>query len=278
MNGFAVLALGRLGTDEFDVGSDADLLFVCGDQRSVAAAARIAEQMVEVLSAYTRDGTMFAVDTRLRPRGTEGELVTTISALENYFSAGSEARAWEALSYTKMRLIAGDLAVGDRAMKVVHQGLERFRTSPEFADEVREMRARLVEADFAKTKEKNNFKKGEGGFYDIDFVASYLLVRSGSVVPGNIRDRLYALAAAGRLSDADCATLDYAGELLRTLDHVIRLVSGRARKVLPSAEHARQTVEQLVASIMRRPFEKGLEGEMQRVFKDVRELYNKLVV
>lgn len=276
--GFAVVALGRLGTDEFDVGSDADLLFVCDDLRSVGPASRIAEQMVEVLSAYTRDGTLFAIDTRLRPRGTEGELVTTISALENYFSAGGEARAWEALSYTKMRLIAGDAGVGERAMQVVHHGLERFRTSVEFSTEVREMRALLVEADFAKTKEKNNFKKGEGGFYDIDFIASYLLVHSGSIVPGNIRDRLYALAAAGQISDADCATLDYAAELLRTLDHVIRLVSGRARKALPSAEHARETVEQIVAGIMRTRFEKRLESEIQRVFKEVRELYTKLVV
>jgi glutamate-ammonia-ligase adenylyltransferase len=177
-----------------------------------------------------------------------------------------------------MRLIAGDIALGERAMQAVHQGLERFRTSPDFPADVREMRARLVEADFAKTKEKNNFKKGEGGFYDIDFIASYLLVHSGTVVPGNIRDRLYALAGAGRLSDADCATLDYAAELLRTLDHVIRLVSGRARKVLPSAEHARQTVEQIVAGILRRRFESGLENEMQRVFREVRQLYDKLVV
>jgi glutamine synthetase adenylyltransferase len=140
------------------------------------------------------------------------------------------------------------------------------------------MRSRLVETDFAKTKEKNNFKKGEGGFYDVDFIVSYLLVRSGIVARGNIRERLYALASAGLLSDADCATLDYAAELLRTVDHVIRLVSGRPRKVLPAAEHTRETVEQLVAEIMQRDFEAGLEIEMQRVFYAVRELYTRLVV
>ena len=278
MDGFAVLALGRLGTSEFDVGSDADLLFMCDDQRRVSSAAKIAEQVVEVLSAYTRDGTLFAVDTRLRPRGGEGELVTTLSALRNYFGATGEARAWEALSYTKLRLVAGNAAVAMRAMNVVHKGLERFRQSEQFAAEVREMRARLVEADFAKTKDKNNFKKGEGGFYDVDFIVSYLMVCNGNIAPGNIRQRLYALASVGHLDDSDCAMLDYAAELLRTVDHVIRLVSGRARKVLPTAEHARQTVEQLVADIMERRFDHGLESEMQRVFREVRELYNRLVV
>jgi glutamine synthetase adenylyltransferase len=139
------------------------------------------------------------------------------------------------------------------------------------------MRARLVESEFAKTKEKENFKKGEGGFYDVDFLVSYLLVRSGTIALGNIRERLYALASAGWLSDPDCATLDYAAELLRTVDHVIRLVSGRARKVLPTAEHARETVEHLVASIMQRQFEAGLQNEMQRVFHEVRELYTRLI-
>jgi hypothetical protein len=47
---------------------------------------------------------------------------------------------------------------------------------------------------------------------------------------------------------------------------------------LPSAEHARQTVEQLVANIMRLQFEKGLGEEMQRVSKEVRELYDRLIV
>jgi len=86
------------------------------------------------------------------------------------------------------------------------------------------------------------------------------------------------LAGADALNDADCASLDYAAELLRTVDHVIRLVSGRARKTLPSAEHARQTVEQLVASIMRQQFERGLATEVQRISKEVRDLYNRLLV
>jgi glutamate-ammonia-ligase adenylyltransferase len=275
---FAVLALGRLGTNEFDIGSDADLLFLSGGQRGVHATARIASQIVEVLSAYTREGTLFAVDARLRPRGTEGELVTTVPALRSYFGPTGEARAWEALSYTKLRFVAGSGAVAEQASEVVQQGLERFQHSPEFAAQVREMRARLVEADFAKTKEKNNFKKGEGGFYDVDFIVSYLLVRSGMAAQGNIRDRLYALASTGWLSDTDCATLDYAAELLRTVDHVIRLVSGRARKVLPAAEHTREIIEQLVSDITQREFEAGLENEMQRVFREVRGLYSKLIV
>ena len=63
---FTVLALGRLGSREFDIASDADLLFLREERLDARKAARAAEQIVEALAAYTRDGTVFAVDPRLR--------------------------------------------------------------------------------------------------------------------------------------------------------------------------------------------------------------------
>jgi glutamate-ammonia-ligase adenylyltransferase len=73
--GLAVLALGRLGSQEFDLLSDADLLFVREEGLPAEAAIRAAGQIMQALSAYTREGTVFPVDARLRPRGSEGELV-----------------------------------------------------------------------------------------------------------------------------------------------------------------------------------------------------------
>ena len=43
------------------------------------------EQMVQALAGYTRDGMAFPVDTRLRPRGAEGELLVTPVQLAAYF-------------------------------------------------------------------------------------------------------------------------------------------------------------------------------------------------
>ena len=77
-----MLALGRLALSEFDLASDADLIFVTRDrtphqEQTSDFWKRLAEKMMNVLSSYTREGTVFAVDTRLRPRGHEGELVVT---------------------------------------------------------------------------------------------------------------------------------------------------------------------------------------------------------
>jgi glutamate-ammonia-ligase adenylyltransferase len=270
--GFSVLALGRLGTSEFDVASDADLLFVRDESVDMRTATHVAERMVEALAAYTIDGTVFAVDPRLRPRGTEGELVITPSVLAAYFA--EEARPWEALTYTKLRHIAGDEQVASRTLAAVEEHLARFAADPHaFAHAAREMRAKLEKSA------EPDFKREEGGFYDIDFIVSYLAVVHGlEGIEGNIRERLHGLAARELLSDDDCATLDAAAELLRTLEHVIRLVLGKARKSLPAGEHAHQTAEQLTCRILGRRFAKGLESELKQTAHAVREVYLRLVV
>src|SRR5262249_45194327 len=99
----AVFALGRLGTYEFDIASDADLLFVRASSVDEEPARLVAENLVQLLSAYTHEGALFAVDARLRPHGGQGELVVTPAQLDRYLT--SEAQVWEALSYTKLRFI-----------------------------------------------------------------------------------------------------------------------------------------------------------------------------
>ena len=71
--------------------------------------------MMHALSAYTRDGTVFSLDARLRPRGGEGELLSNPTQLTAYFE--HEAQPWEALMYTKMRFLAGSQTLGERALQ-----------------------------------------------------------------------------------------------------------------------------------------------------------------
>ncbi len=76
-NQMMVVALGRLGVSEFDLGSDADLVFIIPDADASEQPfwTGVAERMIRTLSSYTGEGLMFAIDTRLRPNGREGELV-----------------------------------------------------------------------------------------------------------------------------------------------------------------------------------------------------------
>lgn len=81
---------------------------------------------------------------------------------------------------------------------------------------------------------------------------------------GNLRERLWRCAACGLLDKTDAVALDHAAELLRTVEHVVRLVVGRARKWLPATEHALQVTERLCGRILGRAFPEGLDAELLR--------------
>jgi [glutamine synthetase] adenylyltransferase / [glutamine synthetase]-adenylyl-L-tyrosine phosphorylase len=270
--GLAVMALGRLGTAEFDLLSDADLLFVRDEGLEAALATRAAEQLMQALSAYTREGTVFPVDARLRPRGAEGELVMTVAHVEEYFQR--EAQAWEALSFTKLRHVAGADQLSRRVLHSAPAWMAHFADDPGFVAAVRGMRSKLDKPEAGGP----NLKTGAGAMYDIDFIAGALAVQHGVRLRGNMRQRLGGLAGAHLLGEAEFALLDEAAEFYRALEHAIRIVSGRARKTLPVGEHARGAVEELASRMMGRGFEGGVEAELKRTLKATRNMYECLMV
>jgi len=271
--GLAILALGRLGTREFDLLSDADLLFVCDGSENREALTKSAEQIMQALAAYTQEGMVFAVDARLRPRGAEGDLVVTPAQLKSYFA--SEAQPWEALTYTKLRLIVGSAELGKHAAQMSETLFQRFAADNGFPHAVREMRTKLQNA----TAPAKSIRTFAGGLYDIDFLSSFLLVKN-EIRPktGTLRDRLWRCSSKSVLEKRDAALLDHAAELCRTVEHVLRLVTGRNGRWLPSAEHARGAVEKLASQILRREFSEGLEQELLRTFAEVRSIYDRVVV
>jgi glutamate-ammonia-ligase adenylyltransferase len=271
--GLAVLALGRLGTREFDLLSDADLLFICSGEDHRGPLTKSAEQIMQNLAAYTQEGMVFPVDARLRPRGAEGELVITPAQLESYFA--TEAQPWEALTYTKLRFIAGDAELGERAVSATEELFGRFATDRNFAQAIREMRRKLQEAGAAG----KSIRTSAGGLYDVDFISSFLLVQHG-IHPktGTLRDRLWRCAEREVLEKRDAAVLDHAAELLRTVEHMLRLVTGRNGRWLPAAEHPRQSVEKLVSETLHCQFAEGLEQELLRTFTEVRAIYDRVIL
>jgi glutamate-ammonia-ligase adenylyltransferase len=266
-NTLGIFALGRLGTDEFDIGSDADLLFIRSQQTDGDQARIQAEGVMHALAAYTKEGTIFAVDARLRPRGGEGELVVTPEELERYLT--EEAQPWEALTYTKLRFVGGNRELGRIVGPVVHKRIEQMAARPRFAQAAIEMRGRQEKSNrFLKS-----FKLACGGFYDIDFLASYLMLKNGLITSENTNQRLLGLQHAGMLEPAAAEELGRAALLYRAVDHSVRLVTGRARPELPAAEHARQSTECLVRRILNRSPNGDLQGELECTAVRVREIF-----
>ena len=273
-----VLGLGRLGLREFDLASDADLVFVAAKgtpREEIPHWTRLAEKTIEVLSSYTRDGMVFAVDTRLRPRGQEGELVVTEEELLSYFA--ESAHVWEALTYLKAFPVGGSI---EQARELVARlsaaVMERFAAFPRLEDELQEMRRRLEREVFVPP---SNTKTAPGGYYDIDFALSFLRLRHRVLLPpgANTLQQISALRSAGVISEVDANQAATGAAFLRSVDHAIRLVTGKAAEGLPEKIGHAETVENQTRRWGLIGTEDSLAARLREVQQQIRYVYRRLV-
>jgi glutamate-ammonia-ligase adenylyltransferase len=254
--GFAVFAVGRLGTCELDVISDADLLFLRSAECDAELAGRCALSMVDMLSGYTWEGSVIEVDTRIRPHGSEGVLVASVRQLAQYFE--SDAKAWETLAFGKLRWVAGDERLVDAVGGLLTGLRKRFSSLPQFVPELRAMRKRLADSGGV-----DNVKSGPGGLYDLDFIMGMLEARAGLAAAGyQMPERLAALRERELLTPAQAVSLLSAAGLFRRVEHAIRVVEGRPRKWVPESDTLRAGVERLMGCV---ELDGVLRGEMSVV-------------
>jgi len=275
---FVILGLGRLGLNEFDLASDADLVFVVSPEvarEELDFWTRLAEKTIEVLSSYTRDGTLFAVDTRLRPRGQEGELVVSQDAFLSYVA--ESAQVWEALTYLKACPLAGDLELGRQtAARLVEAVFDRFSAYPSLEAELHQMRRRLErEVDVPAS----NLKTAPGGYYDVDFAVSFLRLRHRVNQPpgANVAEQIAALRDAGLMSGEDASALSAGAGFLRSVDHAIRLVTGKAATGLPEHVGHAEAVESLGRRWGLVEGKQTLAQRLRETQQRVRYVYRRLV-
>jgi [glutamine synthetase] adenylyltransferase / [glutamine synthetase]-adenylyl-L-tyrosine phosphorylase len=240
-----VIALGRLGMREFDLGSDADLNFVIpdGDAGEIRFWTRVAERMIDIITAYTSEGIMFAVDTRLRPNGREGTLVQTEATYMDYLA--HRAEAWEGITYMKSRAVAGNSEASTKFLHEVQQvDWRRYGQSGRSRHDLREMRARLEREQGAS----NPLKAGVGGYYDIDFALMYLRLKSAGIFFKvlNTPERIDIIEKMGHLERSDAEFLQDAATFYRAIDHGLRVYSGHAEGHLPNSPAHLETLTALV--------------------------------
>ncbi len=279
---FAVLALGRLGTQEMDLGSDADLIFLAdtpASRREYTAWRRVAEKLIHIVSAYTRAGTLFPVDARLRARGSQGELVQNADSVLEYFR--ERAEVWEAITYLKVRPIAGDLEFAqtwcERLRKVL---AERFADWERIRNRLRKMRLRLEEEAKKTPSQELNFKTGFGGLYDIDFVLSAFYLQAGAqpMAARNLQAQVADLPESCRLAAEARDLLARAALFLRALDHSVRLATGRATPALPPRARC-EPVAELLGRLLGQPVGTAeLRLLVEQTCQQVRCVYDEVFV
>jgi glutamate-ammonia-ligase adenylyltransferase len=275
-NQMMVIALGRLGMKEFDLASDADLVFVLpdADAKEHVFWTKVANRIISLITAYTGEGVLFSVDTRLRPNGREGSLVQTEAAYKDYFSARAEA--WEGITYLKARAVAGDVERGTRFLNELQDvDWRRYGQGGRSREKLREMRLRLER----EVGPLNPLKAGEGGYYDIDFALMYLRLKGAGIFYRvlNTPERINVIEKMGHLDRADANFLRDAATFYRAVDHGLRLSTGHAEGNLPSAP---QQLEMLSGLVMRwtpdHLHDQPLPEELAQIQTRTRDFFNRL--
>jgi glutamate-ammonia-ligase adenylyltransferase len=271
-----VIAMGRLGMREFDLGSDADLNFVLPDEDSgeVLYWTRVAERMIDILTAYTGEGIFFAIDTRLRPNGRDGALVQQVSAYKDYLA--NTAEAWEGITYMKSRALAGE---NDKTTQFLHQLQEvdwrRYGQSGRSRTDLREMRSRLEKEQGLQ----NPLKAGPGGYYDIDFALMYLRLKSAGIFFKvlNTPERIDVIEKMGHLERGDAEFLQDAATFYRAIDHGLRVYSGHAEGKLPNSDSHLEVLTNLVHRwTPERLHDKPLPEQLAEIQRGTRQYFKRL--
>ncbi len=270
----AVLGLGKLGGRELGYAADLDVVFVFdgGDENTVDWFSRCAQRLLGALRQRTPRGRLYEVDTRLRPSGSQGLLVTSLAGWRRYHE--KDARLWERQALTKLRPVAGDRALGAEVERLAIEAV--YGTSPDprvVAEEITRMRNR-VEKELGGTAD---LKTGAGGVMDVEFAAQFLQLVHGHAHPAlrttSTSAALRAAADCGVAPARELELLDQGYRFLRGIEHRLRVVHDQPIHRLPEAR------DELDKLARRSGFPDGgvLLEHVERWQHDIRAAYVRLV-
>ncbi len=182
-SGFAVIGYGKLGGIELGYGSDLDLVFLHSEESAGRSTngekpidnavfyARLGQRMIHILNTRTPAGVLYEVDTRLRPSGASGLLVSNVDAFADY--QREHAWTWEHQALVRARLITGDAGIAEAFSALRQEILTRQRDPEALRREVVEMREKMCSQLSMAEAGKFDLKQDPGGIADIEFMVQY---------------------------------------------------------------------------------------------------------
>jgi glutamate-ammonia-ligase adenylyltransferase len=236
--GFGIIAYGKLGGLEMSYGSDLDLVFLhdsSGVNRNTDGPkpldntmffTRLVRRLSHFLTAQTGSGMLYEVDTRLRPDGQSGVMVSSIDAFERYQE--ENAWTWEHQALLRARPVAGSRLIAEQFTRIRAETLSSRVRQDKLRADVVDMRQRMREQLDKSDAEVFDLKQGRGGIADIEFIVQYLVLSNAGQEPSvffysdNIR-QLDALAECGCIEAGVAARLQEIYKCYRLQQHHLAL-------------------------------------------------------
>ncbi len=244
-NPFMVLGYGKLGGIELGYGSDLDIVFLYEGVTSGAQTVnpngktldnaiyfiRMGQKVISVLSTVMPSGKLYEVDTRLRPNGNSGMLVTDFESYKAYIE--NKAWNWEHQALVRARAVVGDGQSRSAFEFFREDFLQQERDGQKVREDVVEMRLKMQNSLDKSDDDQFDLKQGSGGIVDIEFMMQYLVLAFASQYPqlveysDNVRI-LETVASVGLLSKEDVDALTHAYKTYRSKYHRVALANDQA--------------------------------------------------
>jgi glutamate-ammonia-ligase adenylyltransferase len=244
--GFAVLGLGKLGGRDLGYASDLDVIFsfVPSAAPTMEDAAtyfvRGAQRVIRLLTEPHAAGPGYELDTRLRPSGSHGMLVTSLASFARYhgqpidgpdvepgpavFASGAP---WERQTLLRARGVVGDSELLQRALNIAWRAA--YEGGAPAPSEMHRLRTRLEKEQGREREGRHQLKTGRGGLLDIEFAVQWLQMKNGAdprVRTPDLGVALNALHDAGYLGSSEFEVFSEGYRFLRQLEQRIVVKNG----------------------------------------------------
>jgi [glutamine synthetase] adenylyltransferase / [glutamine synthetase]-adenylyl-L-tyrosine phosphorylase len=178
-----IIAYGKLGGFELHYQSDLDIIFLHNSSgqkqftngpREIDNAtffSRLAQKIISRITLLTAAGKLYEIDTRLRPDGASGMLVSSVAAYHQYQM--EKAWTWEHQAIIRARLVAGDRGIIQNFSATRTAVLTQQQDSTELANAITDMRDKMYQAKNPPEGELINIKHSRGCMVDIEFMVQY---------------------------------------------------------------------------------------------------------
>jgi glutamate-ammonia-ligase adenylyltransferase len=284
---FAVMALGKFGGNDLSYSSDLDLVyfFQVEDLAEAGEAQKrcvqLAERLDAILSVSTGEGSIYRIDTRLRPEGRKGELVVALHRYQEYLARRAEN--WERLALVRHRFVLGKGRLLQELRCLVRDFVYQPELPAEVIKELVHIRHRM-EVEVGKELGKQfHLKSGAGGLVDIEFSAQLLQLKHGGQIPllrqSNTLAALRLLAKEGILPESSYRDFLKGYEFLRLLENRLRLTAPYGSAVLSRAPEALERLARLCR--FERKFKAGtgerFEAQYLAATQKIRQAYGAVV-
>lgn len=170
---FAIIAYGKLGSREMNYASDLDLVFLhTVSPEYEGLVTRLTQKILHMLTTRLQSGVLYSVDTRLRPSGSAGLLVSHMDSFVDYQK--NQAWTWEHQALLKARILTGSAVIKQTFSRLKRHVFSLPRDRMALENEVVSMRAKINQHHKSQP-----LKHIPGGLLDLEFLVQFLVLNSG---------------------------------------------------------------------------------------------------